>query len=411
MADQIGVPLVYPTNYDTSWSLPCNVEDESQYLLFGQPETLKIIDCEFLAPMLTPVLAGTIHIIQCDESFIKAIYDEPRFYTTAPAKHTRCASDRTCGEVVSTAVGPEMFQYTVEDHSIPIKEKLCGAGGCGSHPKAEEMKSQQKYMDTQMETFQMMIDYRFMKYIYTPVSDNLAVADATYATVALNLNGSVVDVIDYNLINEDFDTNITSVLTDANLAMGYDDLIIPTVIDATDLSAECICCLDETGIFRLAGHLQKLVGDIFRTLPADGDIIMLANYADFPQATLQQMRMNWKLGTVTAAPFAESGLTPDKMVSGHEAYNIGGVTLILSYMAPAGKVLVLPKQVRDNIQFAQSPFETQVNDPSGCDYEGYHLAKKAFGWFIPSCYRDKYFIIDMTGLEDCCKLAPCDVGE
>ena len=407
MADQIGAPLVYPTNYDQSWSLPCHVEDDSQYLLFGQPEAM-VVDCEFLAPMLTPILAGTVHVVKCEENFVKAVYDEPRYYTTPPQKHTRCASGRECGDVVVTAEGPEMFQYTVEDHSIPMKEELCGAGGCGAHPKNGEMVSQAKYVETQFKTFQTIIDARFIKYIYSPVSDNLAVATPTYPTITLTKGGVGVDVVDYLSINEDPVNNITSVLADANLAMGYDDLIVPGTIDAAALADECICCLDASGILRLAGYLQGLVGNTFREIPSDGDIIMVANYADFSFQQLQSMRMEWKVGTTLAAPFAEKGLMPDAIKDGHEVFNVGGVMLILSYMAPAGQVLVLPKQVRDHIQFAQSPFDTRVNDPSGCDYEGYHLAKKAFGWFIPSCYRDKYYIIDMTGLEDCCKLSPCE---
>ncbi len=404
---QIGTTLDYPTNYDQTWSLPCHVEDDSQYLLFGQPDPLMFADCEFLAPMLTPILAGTMHVVSCEENFVKAVYDEPRYYTTPPQKHARCAEGRTCGDVVVTAAAPELFQYTVEDHSIPMKEELCGAGGCGAHPKNGEMVSQAKYVETQFKMFQTVIDARFIKYIYSPISDNLAVAEATYPTIAITKGGVPVDVVDYLSINSDPVNNITSTLVDANLAMGYDDLIVPTTIVAADLADECICCLDASGMFRLAGYLQQLVANSFRTIPADGDIIMVANYADFTFQMLQSMRMEWKVGTTLATPFAEKGLMPDEIKSGHEVFNIGGVMLILSHMAPAGQVLVLPKQVRDYIQFAQSPFDVRTNDPSGCDYEGYHLAKKAFGWFIPSCYRDKYYIIDMTGLEECCKLTPC----
>lgn len=406
---QIGVSLDYPTNYDATWALPCQITDDSQYLVFGQPEQMgMVIDCEFLAPMLTPILAGQIHVVSCKENFTKAIYEEPRYYTTPPQKHTRCAEGRTCGDVVVEAEAPELFQYTVEDHSIPVKEDQCGAGGCGTHPKDSEMLSKAKYVETQMSTFQTIIDARFMKYIYSPVSDNLAVATATYPTITLTKGGVGVDVVDYMAINADPVNNITSLLADANLAMGYDDSIIPTVINATALADECICCLDADGVFRLTGYLKSLVGDTFREMPSDGDIIMIANYADIPYETLQSFEVSNYVGTTLAQPFYQSGLKPDMVKSDHAVYKIGGVMLILSYMAPVGQVLVLPKQVRDNINFAQSPFDTRMNEPSGCDYEGYHLAKKAFGWFIPSCYRDKYYIIDMTGLEDCCKATPCE---
>jgi len=404
---QIGVPLDFPTDYDSTWALPCHVEDDSQYLLFGQPEA-EVIDCEFLAPMLTPILAGTIHIVQCAESFVKAIYDEPRYYTTPPQKHTRCASGRDCGDVVVTAEGPEMFQYTVEDHSIPMKEELCGAGGCGAHPRNGEMVSQAKYVETQMKTFQTIIDARFIKYVYSPISDNLAVAEATYPVLPITKGGVAIDVVDYESINQDPVNKIASTLVDANLALGYDDAIIPTVIDAAALADECICCLDGAGLRRLGGYLKSLVGTTFRKHISKGDIILVVNPSDIPYTALQEMEANNYVGTTLAQPFYQKGLVPDMIKSDHEVYEIGGVSLIMSYMAPAGQILVLPKQVRDNIQFAQSPFDNRTNDPSGCDYEGYHLAKKAFGWFIPSCYRDKYYIIDMADLVDCCKLSPCE---
>lgn len=405
---RIGADLTHPLNYDGSWAIACNVSNDSQYLLYGQPDVAMVTDCEFLAPMITPVLAGQISVVNCSDTYVKAIFDTPRFYATLPQKHVPCGTDRPCGDVASVASGPEYYQLTVEEHSIPMNEDTCGQGGCGAHPMAAEMTGMDRLIQTQMDTFQLIIDIRFLKYIYNPVSDNLAVATVTAApTITITTPRGEVDVVDYATLRENFETELTTELLDANLAMGYNDLIIPQTISGAELNGECVCCLDGDGLQRIIGYAQQRINGIFKAAPSSKGLIFVANPADVPYVALVEMQKELLLGTTLALPFAKAGLTPDSVVSEHEAYNILGNTLILSYMAPQGKVLVLPSQVREYIQFAQSGFETQVNNPSNCDWTGWHLAKKTFGWYIPECYRDKYFIIDISGLDECCKLAGC----
>jgi hypothetical protein len=405
---QIGAQLDHPANYDGSWAVACNVNNDSQYLLVGQPDVAMVTDCEFLAPMLTPILAGQMSVVNCNENYVKAVYDTPRYYATLPQKHVKCQTGRTCGDAVSTANGPEYFQLTTEDHSIPMTEDVCGMGGCGTHPMAGEMTSPAKLMEAQFDTFQLMIDVRFMKYVYSPVADNLAVAEVTAApTITITTPTGDVDVVDYAAIRSDFVNSITTVLTDQELAMGYDDSIQPVQVSTTDLNGECVCCLDSEGLQRIVGYIQQLSNEMFKASPASKGITFVANPNDVDAKTLMEMQRDLLIGTTLALPFVQAGLTPDSVVSEHEAYNILGHTLILSYMAPEGTMLAIPSQVREYINFAQSGFETKVNAASNCDWEGWHLAKKTFGWFIPSCYRDKYFLIDMTGMEECCKLNTC----
>lgn len=408
---RIGANLSHPENYDGSWAVACNVNNDSQYLLVGQPDVAMITDCEFLAPMLTPVLAGQVTVINCSDNFVKAVYDEPRYYATLPQKHVPCATGRTCGDVVTTASGPEYYQVTVEEHSIPMTKEVCGLGGCGAHPKAGEMLSADKLMQAQFDTFQLMIDVRFLKYIYEPVINNLAIASITSApTITITTPNGERDVVDYAAVRDDF-TSLTTALAaeDIALAMGYDNDIQPIQISAADLNGECVCCLDGSGIQRIIAYVQQRVNGIFKAAPSTKGLIVVANPNDIPFTALVEMQKELLMGTTLALPFVKAGLLPDNIVSEHEAYNILGNTLILSYMAPQGQILVLPSQVREYIQFAQSGFETQINPASNCDWTGWHLAKKAFAWFIPSCYRDKYFIVDLEGMQECCKLAGCDV--
>lgn len=405
---QIGAVLDHPRDYDGSWAVSCNVSNSSQYLLVGQPDVAMVTDCEFLAPMLTPIIAGQMHVVNCSENYVKAVFDTPRFYATLPQKHVPCTTDRECGDVVSVASGPEYFQLTVEEHSIPMTNEVCGLGGCGAHPGANEMVSMDRLMQTQFETFQLIIDIRFMKYVYSPVSDNLAVAEVTSApTITITTPRGEVDVVDYAALRADFENALTTSLETPALAMGYNDTILPTTISAGDLNGECVCCLDGEGLQRIIGYMMRRVNNIFKAAPSSKGLTLIANPADVPYTALFEMQRDLLHGTTLALPFVKAGLTPDKVESEHEAYDILGNTLILSYMAPAGKVLVIPSQVKEYIQFAQSPFDTQVNPASNCDWNGWHLAKKTFGWYIPECYRDKYFIIDMESMQECCKLEGC----
>ncbi len=378
--------------------------------MVGQPDVAMITDCEFLAPMLTPILAGQLNVVNCQENYVKAVFDTPRYYATLPQKHVKCQTGRTCGDAVATANGPEYFQLTTEDHSIPMTEDVCGLGGCGAHPLAGEMTSASKLMEAQFDTFQLMIDVRFMKYVYSPVKDNLAVASVTAApTITITTPTGDTDVVDYAAVRNDFINSITTELAaeDDDLAMGYDDSIQPTTITTADLNGDCVCCLDSEGLQRIIGHVQQLTNAQFKASPASKGLTIVANPNDIPATTLMEMQRDLLIGTTLALPFVKQGLTPDSVVSEHEAYNILGNTLILSYMAPEGQMLVIPSQVREYINFAQSGFETKVNAASNCDWEGWHLAKKTFGWFIPSCYRDKYFLVDMSDMEECCTLNTC----
>ena len=319
---QIGAILDHPTNYDGSWAVACNVNNDSQYLLVGQPDVAMVTDCEFLAPMLTPILAGQMNVVNCEENYVKAVYDTPRYYATLPQKHVKCQTGRTCGDAVATANGPEYFQLTTEDHSIPMTEDVCGLGGCGTHPMAGEMTSASKLMEAQFDTFQLMIDVRFMKYVYSPVKNNLAVASVTAApTITITTPTGDADVVDYAAVRNDFINSLTTVLAaeDDDLAMGYDDAIQPTTITTADLNGDCVCCLDSAGIQRIFGHVQALVNATFKASPASKGITFVANPNDITPQFLMEMQRDLLIGTTLALPFVQQGLTPDSVVSEHEA--------------------------------------------------------------------------------------------
>jgi len=408
---QIGVNLDYPTNYDQTWAPACNVDVDAQYLLHGQPSDMMVIDSEFLAPMLTPILAGQIKMINCDAGEpITAVYDEPRYYASLPQKSTKCGPGRTCGDVVSTLSGPELYQATVEETSMPVFDEMCGPGGCGAHPKAGEVNGVDKLTQAMFDNFSNIIDIRFMKYVYSPVKDNLAVASVTSApTISITTPTGAKTVVDYVTLREDWETALVTALdvADDALAMGYNEAILPTTISEADLQAEAICCLDGEGLRRAVGFIQAKVTEAFKTGGSRGNMLIVANYKDVPYATLREMQQSAYLGSTMADPFALKGLENGPMVmSEHEAYDLGqGNVLVLSYMAPEGKVLFLPEQVRQNINFAQSEFKTKMNPASSCDWEEWFLAKKAFSWYIPEVYRDKYYIVDLPA--DCKTLETC----
>lgn len=393
------------SNFDPTWTPACMVAEGSQHKLYGQAEYLFGVDCEFLAESLAPLLIGTIHPIDCSESFIKAVYQKPKFYSTPPIKSSMCGTNRPCGNAVAEAGDDEFFQYTVEEVSLPMPKDVCGTGGCGSHPEAASMLSIQNLISQQEKQLNDVINARFMKYIYEPLKANLAVADASYPTIEKTSPLGTFDVVDYVAINNDPINSITSVLADAALALGYDDAIQPATMDETDFANNCVCCKDGAGLVRMFNILQDEVDDMFMSV--GNSFVVIANKKDIPSTLLMDLRMNYRMQTTLAAPLAEAGVMPNSVISKHQVYDIAGNKLIISYAAPQGTMLVMPEETRKYIQFAMSPVKTQVNAPSGCDRTGYHIAEKAFGWYIPECYRSKYILIDVSAMEECCKLTPC----
>jgi hypothetical protein len=378
---------------------PCNMADEDIQKLHGLPKVVGQIECEFLNDYSIRDAIASRKVIDFCDTEVKAIWETPTFHASPIQKCIGCESndDVECGKVTARVKGYQMvmtscgrFSYEWDPYA------MCGKGGeCGANPMSNmgSMAYNEMLKSNALETFDLELDARFMRYIINPVAANLAIAQPTFAVDAdgfvdreqLGLQSLVTD----------------SALVDPNQALGYDDTKVPTEIAQADMCANfCVSCLDGQGMFKMMTRIERYY-EVERNLKSSqiGPMMILAH----PNTIAPAMEEYYTRGEYccqVADPFAAIGRMPMTAQEGRKIYRLGNSEFLATKHIPEGQLLVLPKIVMDNIWLWESAFEMWTNDATKCGRNKYTNMERKYGWFIPDCFREMILRLNV-GACDC----------